>query len=181
MRKRIVTGFALLVLLAAAPAIKAQGAAAAQKSAAPAKSAKPAATAQELNIQEYIKLLRQDVRKDKAKLMGAVMQLDADDATKFWPIYKEYSAELDKVNDLRVANIMEYSKTYTQMTDQKADELVHSAMEFQKQRNELLGKYYDRFKESLGAITAARFVQVEHQLLLLIDLEIASQLPVVGS
>ena len=113
--------------------------------------------------------------------MGGVMQLDADDAAKFWPIYKEYQAELDKVNELRVANILEYSKTYTQMTDAKADELIHNAMEFQRQRNELLGKYYSRFKDALGAITAARFVQVEHQLLLIIDLQIASELPVVGS
>jgi hypothetical protein len=36
-------------------------------------------------------------------------------------------------------------------------------------------------KQELGAITAARFVQVEHQLLLLIDLQIASSLPVAGS
>jgi hypothetical protein len=36
-------------------------------------------------------------------------------------------------------------------------------------------------KEQLGAITAARFVLVEHQLLLIIDLEVTSALPVVGS
>jgi hypothetical protein len=35
-------------------------------------------------------------------------------------------------------------------------------------------------KQSLGAITAARFLQVEHQLLLIIDLQIASSLPIVG-
>jgi hypothetical protein len=35
-------------------------------------------------------------------------------------------------------------------------------------------------KQSLGAITAARFVQIEHQLLLIIDLQIISRLPVVG-
>jgi hypothetical protein len=34
-------------------------------------------------------------------------------------------------------------------------------------------------KQSVGAITAARFLQVEHQLLLIIDLQIASSLPIV--
>ena len=33
----------------------------------------------------------------------------------------------------------------------------------------------------MGAITAARFVQVENQLLLIIDLQIASSLPIAGS
>lgn len=108
------------------------------------------------------------------------MQFDAEDAAKFWPIYRDYDAELKKVNDLRVANILEYSRTYTAMTDEKADELIKNAMAFQKQRDELLGKYYERVKQELGAVTAARFLQVEHQLLMIIDLEITSSLPVTG-
>jgi len=136
---------------------------------------------QELNIQEYIKLLREDVSSQKAKLVGQVMQFDAEDAAKFWPIYRDYDAALQKVNDLRVANIVEYSRSYTNMTDAKADELIKNAMTFQKQRDELLGKYYERVKQELGAVTAARFVQVEHQLLTIIDLKVTSSLPVIGS
>jgi hypothetical protein len=144
-------------------------------------AANTAQTPQELNIQEYIKLLREDVNSQKAKLLGQVMQFDAEDAAKFWPIYRDYDAELQKVNDLRVANILEYSRSYTNMTDAKADELIKNAMTFQKQRDELLGKYYERVKQELGAVTAARFVQVEHQLLTIIDLRIVSSLPVIGS
>ena len=61
----------------------------------------------------------------------------------------------------------------------KADELIQKALDYQKQRSELLAKYYERMKQSVGAITAARFLQVEHQLLLIIDLQIASSLPIV--
>ncbi len=124
--------------------------------------------------------MRSNVRDQKAEIMGAVMQLTTDEAAKFWPIYSEYDAELTKVNDLRVQNIQDYAQNYTQMTDDKADELIQKALDYQKQRSELLAKYYLRMKQSLGAITAARFIQVEHQLLLIIDLQIASSLPVVG-
>ena len=58
--------------------------------------------AQQKNMQAYIDLLRKDVRQEKAEIMGAVMVLSADDATKFWPIYSEYDAELTKLNDQRV-------------------------------------------------------------------------------
>jgi hypothetical protein len=148
------------------------------KTPAPAKTAE---TPEKLNIEEYINLLREDVSAEKAKLLGAVMQFDAEDAAKFWPIYRDYDSELTKVNDLRVANILEYSRSYNTMTDEKADQLVKNAMAYEKQRDELLGKYYERIKQELGAVTAARFVQVEHQLLTIIDLRIASSLPVVGS
>lgn len=135
---------------------------------------------QKKNIQAYVELMRADVRDQKAEIMGSVMQLNIDDAAKFWPIYSEYDAELTKVNNLRVHNITEYADNYSQMTDEKADELIQSTFDYQKQRAELLTKYYGRVKEALGAITAARFLMVEHQLLLIIDLQIASSLPIVG-
>jgi hypothetical protein len=113
--------------------------------------------------------------------MSTMMQLDPDETAKFWPIYHDYDAELTKLNDLRVANIEEYSKYCNQMADEKADELVRNAIQYQQQRDQLLGKYYLQARDALGGITAVRFLQVEHQLLLIIDLQIASQLPVVGS
>ena len=153
----------------------------AQQKAPAAKSTKDAAAdTHEKNVQEYIELLRSNVRQDKAQIMGAVMQLSAADAAKFWPIYADYTAELTKVNDLRVANIEEYASSYNDLTDEKADELVQTAMQYQKLRAELLAKYYDRMKQALGGVTAARFLLVESQLLLIIDLQIDASLPLAG-
>jgi len=137
------------------------------------------ADAKEKNIQEYIELMRSNVRDEKSQIMGAVMQLDIDDAAKFWPIYSQYDAELTKLNTLRIENIQDYANNYSQMTDAKADELIQRSLDYQKQRGELLAKYYQVMKQSVGAITAARFLQVEHQLLLIIDLQIVSSLPIV--
>jgi hypothetical protein len=139
----------------------------------------PDPDSQQKNLAAYIDLLRIDVRQQKAEIMGSVMVLSADDAAKFWPIYAQYDAAITKLNDQRAENIKEYARTYTQMTDAKADELIQKAWAYQTQRAELLVKTYDQVKQALGAVTAARFVQVEHQLLLLIDLEIVSALPVV--
>jgi hypothetical protein len=143
-------------------------------------AATAAADAQEKNLQAYIDLLRRDVRQQKAEIMGAVMLLSAADAAKFWPIYTEYDAELTKLNNQRVENIKEYARNYNQMTDQKADELIQRSLAYQRQRSELFAKTYESVKQSVGAITAARFAQVENQLLMIIDLQIASSLPVVG-
>src|SRR5271156_2444338 len=116
MKKRTIAWLPVLVLVACSPALFAQEAA--QLPAAPA-----ATDTQQKNVQEYIELLRADVRQQKAEIMGAVMELSAADAAKFWPIYSEYDAELSKLNDQRLANIQEYARTYAQMTDEKADEL----------------------------------------------------------
>jgi hypothetical protein len=125
--------------------------------------------------------MRKDVRSQKSAVMDTVMQLDPDQAAKFWPIYRDYDAELTKLNDLRVANIKEYANSYNNLSDAKADALIQNAISYQKPRMELPAKYYDRVKGSLGAVTAARFLQVEQQLLLIIDLQIDSSLPIAGS
>ena len=132
------------------------------------------------NVQAYIDLLRGDVRQQKAEFMGSVMLFSAQDAAKFWPIYSDYDVQLAKLNDQRIGIIKEYAQSYNQMTDAKADELIQKSLAYQKQRSELLVQTYDKVKEALGAVTAARFAMVEHQLLLIIDLQIDSSLPVVG-
>ena len=146
----------------------------------PVANASATSDAEKKNIQAYINLLRENVRQDKAEIMGAIMVLSAADAAKFWPIYSEYDAQLTKLNDQRVENIKQYARDYDQMTDEEADQLVQKSMTYQKERAELLVQTYEKVKQALGAITAARFAQVEHQLLLIIDLQIASSLPVVG-
>jgi hypothetical protein len=179
MSKRIAMWLPLLILVATCPGARAQNKA--QQQETKDQSATVSLTdAQKKNIQAYVELMRANVRDQKAEIMGSVMQLNIDDAAKFWPIYSEYDAELTKLNNLRVHNITEYAENYSQMTDEKADELIQSALDYQKQRGELLAKYYERVKQALGSITAARFLMVEHQLLLLIDLQIASSLPIVG-
>ena len=169
--------FAVLACLASAPAALAQNTA----TTPPLPGNTASASTEQQNINEYIELIRKDVRSQKSAIMDVVMQLDTDQAAKFWPIYRDYEADLAKVNDLRVANIKEYAESYNNLTDEKADELIQNAISYQKQRMELLAKYYGRVKESLGAVTAARFAQVEQQLLLIIDLKINSSLPVAGS
>ena len=76
------------------------------------------------------------------------------------------------------AGIEEYSKTYDRLTDATADALAKTALDLEARRHALKVKYYDRLKTVLSAKTAARFLQVENQILLLLDLQIASSLPI---
>jgi hypothetical protein len=134
---------------------------------------------QEQNLSADIALLRSDVRADKTKIMAAMMQLDDKDAAVFWPIYSDYEAELAKLYDAKVAGILDYADHYLQMTDVKADDLATRALQWEDQRTDLKKKYYERFKKALSPIKAARFLQVENQLLMLVDLQVASSLPII--
>jgi len=134
---------------------------------------------QDLNIRAYIELLRSDVRSQATAIVREIMQLDQSEGDKFWPIYREYELDLSRQGDRRFALIQEYSDSYKSMSDDIADKLVLRMFELEQARLEIIKKYYERFKTALSAKTAARFLQVNNQILMLIDLQIASSLPVV--
>jgi len=82
------------------------------------------------------------------------------------------------LNDDRIALIKDYATNYDNLTDASADKLALGALDLESKRHALKAKYYDRFKSALPAKTAARFLQVENQILLLLDLQIAASLPI---
>jgi hypothetical protein len=138
------------------------------------------ADTQKKNMNAYLALMRRKVQQEKAEIMGATMALNAQDAAKFWPIYSEYDQALAKLNDQRIANIKEYAQNYAQLSDEEADKLIQKFIAYQKQRAELLAQTYEKVKQALGGVTAARFAMVEHQILTIIDLQIADSLPIAG-
>lgn len=149
-----------------------------------AAAAQPQAAAQkpsneDQNIRAYIELLRGDVKKSKVSVMAEVMQLDADQAAKFWPLYKEFEGQLTKIGDEILGLVKNYAANYDNLTPAVADQLATKLLEIEAKRLDLKKTYYGRMKTALDPITAARFLQVENQLEKLLDLQLASQLPVV--
>jgi hypothetical protein len=102
---------------------------------------------------------RAGLRSQKVAIITEVMQFTEDEDAKFWPIYREYEAELAKLNDERIAAIRDYAGS------------------LEGRRNALKSKYYARFKAAISPKTAARYLQVENQILLLFDLQVAAALP----
>ena len=131
-----------------------------------------------LNLTAYAELLRSDVRTEKIAIMTEVMGFtDAEDKA-FWPIYRAYDKEMSALGDERVAVIADYAQHYDDLTDAVADKLALKALDLQSRRQAAEARFYDSVKKALPPKTALRALQVEHQLLLLIDLQIASSLPV---
>src|SRR5215471_18080285 len=157
----------LVALMAAAPAARAQ---------APQSGTDP--QNQTKNLAAYAELLRSDVRAQKIAIITEVMEFDDAEAGKFWPIYRAYDDEMTKLSDERVAIIDDYAKNYEKMNDEIADRLATKAIDLEGRRRAATAKCYDNVKKALGAKTAMRFLQVEHQLMLIIDLQIASSLPI---
>ena len=138
----------------------------------------PGAQTKALNLSAYVELLRSDVRTQKIAILTEVMGFSEAEDAAFWPIYREYDAEMSRLGDERVAVVEEYAANYEGLTDTVADTLARKALDLESRRQAVKAKYYDRVQKALSPKTALRFLQVEHQLLLIIDLQVAAALPI---
>lgn len=127
----------------------------------------------------FIELLRSDVKTEKKAIITQTMDFSEAQAAAFWPVYRNYEFELDKLGDARVALIKDYAENYETMTDAKATELTDKSFKLREERLKLQKKYFKEFSKILSPIKAAKWAQVENQIGLLIDLQISSELPLV--
>ncbi|HET9325836.1 MAG TPA: hypothetical protein VFQ05_03610 [Candidatus Eisenbacteria bacterium] len=129
------------------------------------------------SLESEIELLRSDLKTGKMELVKEAIHVEGAKADAFWPVYRTYQAELDKIGDQRLALIKDYAENFDKMTDEKAKTLVKSALDLQKKRVDLLQKHYKNFEKVLGPTDAARLVQVEHLIAALMDVQVGANLP----
>ena len=129
------------------------------------------------NVDDAIALLKSDVQSDKIAIITEEMAFTEQQSEIFWPIYSDFSNELSKLADTRIANIKDFAANYDSLTDKKADQLINASFKFQKDRLSLNEKYYSKFAKALTPTVAAKYMQLEHALQLIIDLSITSNLP----
>ena len=103
------------------------------------------------NMDEWLRLLKQDLKPQKKEMITKGMQTFTDEeAKRFWPIYDAYNTELGKFVDARLALILAYAEDYDKMTDAKATELLNRRFAIQKQRELLDEKYRPQFATALS-------------------------------
>ena len=132
-------------------------------------------------IETDIRLLREDVRSERKQIVAANLLLTDTEATKFWPIYDQYSAEAWKIGDARVALIKEYVLSYDTMTDAQANDFMNRLTAIDGQFSALLTKYVPIFEKVISPKKTARWYQIDRRLDLLINVQLAANIPIVDA
>ena len=126
-----------------------------------------------------IEMLRQDLKTEKVAIMAASLQLTEKEGEAFWPIYREYGNELSKLGDRRLAVLRKFAGAYDTIDAATAKELIEESFDIVEDRTSLLRKTYGKVADQVGPLVAARFVQIETQMLTLVDAQIMDQVPLV--
>lgn len=142
---------------------------------APALLAQTGSTVPDQDLQ----LLRKDLRSMKKQLVAANLQLTDTEAQKFWPVYDQYAAETAKLYDVRYAIIKDYAASIRELTNEQAQSLAKRWNDADNALVHLRAKYFPLFEKAVAGKKAALFFQLDRRVALMIDLQLASEIPLV--
>ena len=129
-------------------------------------------------LDEEIALMRSDLRSNRKKVIAANMKFAPDEERWFWLTYEQYVTELVNINTAKYALIKEYLLNEN-MTDEQADSLAKRWIDVDASVVQLRLKYVPIFRKVLSAKTTAMFFQVDRRVQLMIDLQVASLIPLI--
>jgi len=144
---------------------------------APSQEAKPEEA--KPDITSDIELTRAVIQIKRQAFVTRAMDLKEAEAQAFWPLYRDYRTEMFKVNDRYVAALGTYLDNYDNLSDQLADKLLNDYLSIEKARLDVKAKYVPRFRKVLPSKKVVRFFQVDNKLDVLINAELASEIPLV--
>ena len=126
-----------------------------------------------------IALLRKDLRSQKKQIVAANMNLTDKEAEQFWPIFEKYTDELMAINNKKYAALKEYAQSYDSLTDQQAEKLTRDALDVDQSVAQLRVRYIPIFEKAISPKKTAAFIQLDRRLVLLIDMQLSSSVPLV--
>lgn len=136
-----------------------------------------ALTSSALAQDAYLELLRSDVKSQRVAIITAAMDFTEEEGAAFWPLYREYQVEMDKLGDQRIQFLKDFAAIWTSVTNEQAQDLAKRSFKMQEDKIKLKKKYFGKFEKAITASRAAKFLQLENQIDLLIDMQIASEMP----
>jgi len=116
---------------------------------------------------------------EKRAIVESYMDLSEADATAFWPEYEAYEESRKELGKDRVMILEDYAKNYATLNDEKAHELVNGTVANNMGHQKLLKKTYKKMSKSVGAVKAAKFVQLENYFITMIQMTISENIPFV--
>jgi len=127
-----------------------------------------------------LQLLRQDLRTQKQRLIAENLPMTETEAIKLWAVYKRYSDELRQINDEKFRLVKEYGEQWGTMTNDQALIYIRRWLEVDSQVQALRLKYVPEVSQALPGKKAATFFQLDRRIGMMMDVQLASQLPLVA-
>ena len=138
----------------------------------------PEASAQ-LEDDRAVELTRSAIQAERQSILAANLELDEEESAVFWPLYQEYRNELEVAVSTRIDLLNEYFASYETLTDKEALALLDKHLDWQHDVLKIRSTYAKKMRKVLPGRTVARFFQIENKMDLIVEYELAGEIPLI--
>jgi hypothetical protein len=130
---------------------------------------------------EQTEIALEKLKADKKYITSKEMQLNDAESKVFWPLYDEYQAGLQKLNQRIGDSLTEYAELYRNntMTDEKANKLLADMVAIDSDEVALKKSMIPKLQKVLPGIKVARYMQIENKMRALVKIQLADKIPLV--
>lgn len=127
-------------------------------------------------------ILLEKARADKKALVATNMLLTETEAKAFWPIYEEYQAALQGLNERTVKVIVDYAEQQKKGTgtDDVANKLISDMLAAEQAEVDMRKSFAAKLAKALPPLKLARYLQIENKVRVGVRAQIAARIPLVG-
>ena len=133
----------------------------------------------EADVRQQLATDRATIQADRQAIVAEALPLTEEQAKAFWPLFREYRAQMEKLGDRAVELMIDYGKNMDMLTDEKASSLLDEYLKIQRDEVKVKQSWLPKFRKILPAKTVTRFYQIEGKLDTLLRFEAAAQIPLV--
>lgn len=132
-------------------------------------------------LADQLEVVRGALTADRKVVIAECMGLTDQESGSFWPIYRAYRAEMDKIGDGRVGLVLEYAEIHANLSEDRAKALLKRYNALEAKAVTIRAKYLTKLGRVLPATKVLRFAQLENRLDLALRLQVAGAVPLASS
>ncbi len=133
------------------------------------------------NTTSNMKIIQEKATTDKKFLVSQNMRLTEEEAKAFWPIYKAYQKDLNKITERLNKAISDYAVVYHKgaLSNETAKKLLEEAIDIELEEVKLKQTYVPKLNKVLPSTKVALYIQMETKIRAIERYVIAQRIPLV--
>jgi hypothetical protein len=129
------------------------------------------------NLTDAIEVVRTTYQADRQAFLAETLQLTESESAAFWPLYRSYRADMDKIGDGLVKLVLEYADVYPNLSEKRAQEMLKAYSALEEKLTSKRAWYLKRAGKVLPAAKVLRWAQLENRMDLGLRLQMAGVIP----
>lgn len=104
---------------------------------------------------------KEEIEKLRKEYFTRQLNLSADEAKKFWPVYNEMQLEIQKLHKEKRGRMRNIKENFNTMSDAELEKMINDELAFRQKELDIDKKYHERYKSILSVRKLALYYRAQ--------------------